>query len=388
MHVVPVADAAPTLISNGFDEAVQFHLSDDFVINAEEDGEVVEVNPDVGLMTVKYKSGKTKTISLKPDIIKNSNSNFYTSNTYKFTHDKVGEKFKKDEPLAYNDKFFNYSKLNGLRYSIGPLTKVAFMSTYNTYEDAGITTEKFNERMKTTITIKDDATFKKTDIILDMVKVGDHVNIGDPLVKFEESVDDDILAGMLSKMNDETADVIESETKGQIKATAAGKIIDIKVSTLVDPSDLSPSLKKIVQGYFNKGKKKIAYLNKYDKEGTIYKSGYLMTDDTEPTKNRYNQLKGYKNIDVLVEFFIEHDDVMKVGDKIAVYGPNKEIISEVVPKGFEPYSEFRPDEDIEVLTSPGTISRRMTIGIVPIMGANKVLIELKRKIADIAKFSS
>lgn len=387
MHLVPVADASPTIISNGFEEALQFHLSNDFVINAEEDGEVVEVNPDVGLMTVKYKSGKTKTISLKPEIIKNSNSNFYTSNTYKFTHDKVGEKFKKDEPLAYNDKFFKYSKLNGLRYSIGPLTKVAFMSTYNTYEDAGITTEKFNERMKTTITVKDDATFKKNDIILKMAKIGDHVNIGDPLVKFEESVDDDTISRMLSKMSQDNADVIDAESKGEIRATAAGKIIDIKVSTLVDPSELSPSLAKIVRSYFNKGKKKISYLNKYDKEGTIMKSGYLMIDDTEPTKSKYGQLKGYKNIDVLIEFFIEHDDLMKVGDKIAVYGPNKEIISEVIPKGYESYSEFRPDEDIEVITSAATVSRRMTIGIVPIAAANKVIIELKRKIADMAKFT-
>ena len=98
-------------------------------------------------------------------------------------------------------------------------------------------------------------------------------------------------------------------------------------------------------------------------------------------------LKGYKDIAVLIEIFIAHDDPMKVGDKIAVYGPNKEIISEVIPEGWEPYSEFRPDEEISVITSPGTIARRMTYGIIPIMAANKVMVELKNKIRDMIKYS-
>jgi hypothetical protein len=77
---------------------------------------------------------------------------------------------------------------------------------------------------------------------------------------------------------------------------------------------------------------------------------------------------------------------MGVGDKVALYGPNKQIISEVIPKGYEPYSEFRPDEEISVLTSPGTIARRMTGSSLAISAAMKVMIELKRKIKDEIKF--
>ena len=36
---------------------MQFHLSDDFVVNAEEDGEVIDYNEEVGFIVVKYKSG-------------------------------------------------------------------------------------------------------------------------------------------------------------------------------------------------------------------------------------------------------------------------------------------------------------------------------------------
>ena len=385
-HVVPVADAAPALISNGYDEAVQFHLSDDFVINADEDGEVVDVNEDLGLIVVKYKSGKTRAINTKPDIVKNSGGGFYMSNQLTPTHVKVGEKFKKDEPLAYHDKYFKYSKMNGLRYSVGPITKVAFMSSYNTYEDAGICTESLAERMKSSMVYLEDSGFKRNNNILNMVKVGDHVNIGDVLIKYDTSVEDNEIAKYLSKLSEENAAILEEETKTDIKTKHAGKVIDIKVYTLLDPSQLSPSLGSIVQKYFDKAISKKDYLNKFDNNDSTMKAGILLTDSTEPIKNRYNTINGRKGIDVLIEIYIEHDDVMGVGDKIALYGPNKQIISQVIPKGWEPYSEFRPDEEISVLTSPGTIARRMTSSILAISAAMKIMVELKHKIKDEIKY--
>lgn len=385
-HVVPVADASPSLVSNGFDEAVQFHLSDDFVINAEEDGEVIDVNEELGFIVVRYKSGKTKAISTKTDVVKNSGGGFYIANQLKPTRTKVGEKFKKDEPLAYHDKYFRYSKMNGLRYAIGPIVKMAIMSSYNTYEDAGICTENLAERMKTSIVYRETGKFKRNNNILSMVKVGDTVNIGDALIKFDVSVEDNELAKYLSKLSEENASILEEETKNEIKTMHAGRIVDIKVYTLLDPSNLSPSLGAIVQQYFDKGNAKRDFLGKYDSSGGVVKAGYMITDSTEPIVNRYNSIKGNKGIDVLIEIFIEHDDVMGVGDKIALYSANKQIISEVIPKGFEPYSESRPDEEISVMTSPGTIARRMTPAVIPISAAMKVQIELKRKIAAEIKY--
>ena len=165
-----------------------------------------------------------------------------------------------------------------------------------------------------------------------------------------------------------------------------GKVIDIKVYTLLDPSQLSPSLGKIVQQYFDKGTSKKDYLEKFDGSPGIMKAGYMLTDSTEPVKNRYNTIKGHKGIDVLIEIYIEHDDVMGVGDKIALYSANKQIISEVIPKGWEPYSEFEPDEEISVFSSPGTIARRMTASTLAISAAFKCMIYLKRKIKKEIKY--
>lgn len=385
-HIVPVKDASPALVSNGYDEAVQFHLSEDFVVNAEEDGKIVDINEELGIMVVEYKSGKNKAININPDVVKNSGGGFYVSNKLVPTKTKVGQTFKKDEPLAYHDKFFKYSEMNGLRYAIGPIVKVGFMSSYNTYEDAGICTYNLAERMQTSVVYKELGKFKKNNNIISMVKVGDHVNIGDVLIKFDQSVEDNDIAKYLSKLSDENRAILEEETKNDIKTSHAGKIIDIKVYTLLDPSNLSPSLGKVVQRYFDKGISKKEYLNKFDQTDSVIKAGYMIKDTTEPIVNRYNSIMGIKGIDVLIEIYIEHDDVMAVGDKIALYSANKQIVSQVIPKGFEPYSEFRPDEEISVLTSPGTIARRMTSSVIAVSSAFKCCIELKRKIQNEIKY--
>lgn len=385
-HIVPVKNASPSLISNGFDEAIQFHLSDDFVINADEDGEVVDVNEELGFIVVKYKSGKHRAININPSIVKNSGGGFYMKNQLTPVYTKVGQKFKKDEPLAYHDRYFKYSELNGLRYAIGPLVKMAFMSSYNTYEDAGFATTKFTEMMKTSIVYEVIGNFKKNNNILEMVKIGDHVGIGDPLVKFDVSTEDNELAKFLSKLSEDNADIVNEEIKSEIKTDHAGTVVDIQVYTLLAPENLSPSLGKIVQQYFDKGKNKKEYLEQFDQSDGVIKAGYLLTDSTEPIQNRYHMIKGSKGVDVRIEFHIEHEDIMGVGDKMALYSANKQITSEVIPEGYEPYSEFRPDEEISVMTSPGTIARRMTPAVINISAAMKCLIELKRKIKEEIKY--
>lgn len=335
---------------------------------------------------VKYKSGKTKAIPLKPEIVKNSGAGFYLSNQLTSVHTKVGEKFKKDEPLAYHSKYFTYSKMNGLRFNIGPLCKVAFCSSYNTYEDAGICTQSLSERMKSSIVYLETGKFKKNHNILSMVKVGDHVNIGDPLIKFDVSVEENELAKYLSKLNEDNAALLEEESKSEIKTMHAGTVIDIKVYTLLAPEALSPSLGKIVQDYFDAAEAKKNYLNQFDNNDSTMKAGYLITDSAEPIHNRYNSIKGNKGIDVLIEIYIEHSDVMGVGDKVALFSANKQIVSELLPESFEPYSEFRPDEEISVITSPGTVARRMTSSSITIAAAGKIMVELKRKIKDNIKY--
>lgn len=65
------------------------------------------------------------------------------------------------------------------------------------------------------------------------------------------------------------------------------------------------------------------------------------------------------------------------------YSALKSVIGEVIPEGLEPYSEFRPNEEISAFIGPAAIMARMTPSIIFTMFGNKVLIELKEKLREI-----
>ena len=122
------------MISNGTDEAIRFHLSSDFVVNADEDGEVIDYDQKTGVLMLKYKSGKTRAIDLSPHIVKNGGGGFFLNNTL-ITNLQVGDKFKKDEALAWHKDFFK-NELN---------KRIDVISQKFTREEIQNNNELFNE---------------------------------------------------------------------------------------------------------------------------------------------------------------------------------------------------------------------------------------------------
>lgn len=61
----------------------------------------------------------------------------------------------------------------------------------------------------------------------------------------------------------------------------------------------------------------------------------------------------------------------------------KNVIGEVLEEGYEPYSEFRPDEEISTFIAPNSILARMTPSILINGFGNKCIIELKRSLRSI-----
>ena len=89
---------------------------------------------------------------------------------------------------------------------------------------------------------------------------------------------------------------------------------------------------------------------------------------------------------ILIEIYIKHKDIIKKGDKISNYAALKGVISHVIEEGQEPWSEFRPDEEVSAFVSPMSILARKTPSVYTALFGNKILIELKRKvIADYFK---
>lgn len=377
-HIVSTEGAQPVLISNGVDELVPAYLTEEFSYVAREDGQVIDIDEDY--MIIQYKSGKKKAINIghKPSF--NSGSGFYVDNKLQ-SNFQVNDKFKQGDVLAYHEKFFSKDSDGIVRMNVGPLAKVAFAGLYSTYEDAGLVTTKMSKKLETRLSMMQSVKISAMDDIESVIKPGTEVEIGDPLVVFglgdtgDKSVDNFLKAFQ----NKDSNDVLDS-AKRVIKAKHAGTVTDVRMYTTKSMDKLSPTLFDIFDEYFKNNIKRRKILDKHDKTDSVYKLDTLYSLPTEPLKG--TTIKG-QTCDVLIEIYIEHADEASVGDKLAIYGASKQVLSEVVPEGMEPYTETRPDEEVSLFVTPSAILKRMIPSLLITASGNKVLVELKRKIKEI-----
>lgn len=297
-HIIPVEKSSPVLISNGAEQVIHYHLSNDFTVVAKKDGEVVEVNKDTGIVVVGYYDEKGKlsefqAIDTNSKVVKNGAGGFYLPNKLVFKL-KKGDKFKKDDILAYHEKFFTDSKINGNRFNIGSLQKVACMSGYATYEDSTFITKKLSIDMTSEIVMQKPVVLGKNANVDYMVKVGDEVKVGDDLIRFETSFEDDSLNKFLRSVGDELKEEIRSLGKTPVKSKYTGVIEDIKIYSTVDLDELSPSLRKIVSDYYEKINKKKKVLEKYDKNDSSFKAGILFTEPVGKVETKDGKVKGHE----------------------------------------------------------------------------------------------
>jgi len=375
-HILPVDDAQPVLISNGLDEIAAAYLSDEFSVMAKENGQVIDLAD--GYMVVQYDSKKRQAIPVNSRYSFNPGSGFYVDNKL-LPNFKKGDKFSKNDILAYHSKFFSKDSTGMVRMNLGPLAKVAFCGTYATYEDAGIMTSKMSKRLGTHVTMCQASKLEATDDIESIVKVGDEIEIGDPLIVFglgdtgDKAVDSFLNAFRDAGSNLDTA-------KRVVRSKHAGVVKDIRIYTNRPLDRLSPSLFEIIDNHFKENIAKRKMLDRYDNSDSVYKMGTLYGAPTRPLSGQ--TIKGIR-CDVLVEIYIEHGDDVSIGDKCVVYAASKQVISEVVPEGLEPYAESAPNEEISMFVSAGSILKRMIPSVVLTAAANKVLINLKSQINNI-----
>lgn len=378
-HIVQTADAAPVLIANGVDELIPAYMTSEFSVVAEEDGSIIDEAD--GYIIAQYKSGKKRAINIGNRYSFAGGSGFCVDNKLLSNFNK-GDKFKKGDILAYHEKYFTKNADGVVRFNLGPIAKIAFAGIYSTYEDAGIMTAKMSKRLETSITMKQTVKLKATDDIDRIVQVGDEVEISDPLIVFglgdtgDKAVDNFLKAFQNSKEDDSMLDTAKRIEKSKY----AGKVVDVRIYTTKSMDKLSPSLFELTNAYFKENKRKRKILDKYEKSNSVYKMETLFDLPTEPMKG--TTIKGITT-DVLVEIYIEHSDDASVGDKCVAYGAAKQIISEVIPEGLEPYSQDDPDEEISMFTAPGSTLRRMIPSLVITATGNKVLINLKRQVEKI-----
>lgn len=377
-HIVPTIAAEPVLISNGVDEIVSSNLTEEFSYVAPEDGSVIDKNEDY--IILQFKSGKKKAINLAHKPSFNSGSGFYVDN-HLITDYEVNDKFKRGDVIAYHERFFTKGIDGVVRMNVGPLAKCVFANIYSTYEDAGLITHKMSKKLGTSLSMMQSVPIDAMDDIESVVKIGDEVEIGDPLIVFgigdtgDKSVDN-----FLKAFQNKDSNSVLDNAKRIVRAKNPGRVFDVRMYTTKSMDKLSPSLYKLLDDYFKKNIQRKKILDKYDKTDSVYKLDTLYTLPTAPLKG--TAIKG-RTCDVLIEIYIEHEDEASVGDKLAMYGASKQVLSEVIPEGLEPYAESDPNEEISLFVSNSGILKRMIPSLVVTASGNKVLVKLKSKMKEI-----
>lgn len=385
-HTIPVKDESPLLVTNGMDSTIQYRTGNDFSVVAKEDGEVIDYDENLQIMVVRYKSGEKQAIDLDTTIAKNGGGGIFLRNQLQ-TSFKKGDKFKKNAILAFDKYFYKDTGLLGNKLTFGTLVKSAIMSHFSTYEDSTWVTSKLSKRMATDVTKCKRVVLGKNANVDYIVHKGDNIKIGDELIRFEASYDDAEMSRLLANVRDDLQEEIVNLGKTRITSHYTGVVEDVIAYPAVDKDELSPSLRKVVNDCQKLTRDRQKFLDKYDdgNRNAAYRIGVLMNKpEGKIEPDRFGKIKGEDVTDsVLLEFYITYHDELSDGDKLTHMTANKATVGYVVPKYFEPYSEFRPNEEISIPLAPSAILQRGTPSIINTVCAYKVLIELKRKCYEI-----
>ena len=384
-HQIPIEKTDKLLVGYGAEKTLPYLLSNDFVFKAKDDGKVVTYSPENKILVLEYTSGEMKgkkdVVDLGESLGKNSGGGFFITNN-KVSDLKIGDKFKKNDILAKNEKYFKGGR-SDTEYTIGNLSKVCIHSGYYTFEDSCLVTDKFGKEMTSYITMMKKVILGVNSNVDYIVKRGQHVETGEPLMKYDQSFTDKESNDFLEKITPEFKDKISEYTKNMPKCKHTGDIVDIRIYWTTDESKFSKSLQKIIKDYKKEVNSKKIFIEKHmgkDNHGEIILRAQEMIDDPSGAGRVKNEPIGEG---MLIEFYIRYKDILGVGDKVASYSAVKSIVGEVVPDHLAPYSDYRKDEPIDCMVGPTSLASRMVNSIYLTMWANKVLIELKRKIGDI-----
>lgn len=380
-HSMRTAKSMPLLITNGADEAMPYICSDTFAYKAKKDGEVIEVTDEY--MIVKYneyipcddkESYINECIDLRENVKKNSDGGFFI--TLKLDTDlKVGDRFKEGQVIAYDRTSFSNKngETDNLSYNLGVLAKVAILNTDEGFEDSTSISPWMSEAMATDVVVEKDKDFSKNTNVYSMVKVGQEVQEGDPLIIFQNSFDEEDANILLKNITD--PEFVSDLGRIKMKSKYTGVIQDIKIYRTCEIEEMSESLQKIVKEYEKKIKaqKKIYEQNKMP-GANLLDPDYKM----EATGIMKNNPDGVK-----IVFYIKYNDKLSVGDKVVAQSANKGVVKNIFPEGLEPFSEHHPEETIHALFAARSFNARMVTSVWTSGAINKCMIELDRQVKEI-----
>lgn len=383
-HQMRVKKSRPNLVTTGMDEALPYMTSDIFSHKFRGfKGKVIDVTNDFiiyetleGTKGVASEKRQMYYVDLRETVMKNSDGGFFV--TVKLDPCvKKGQILNNNDILAYDKS--SYSKAVGtskddnyISYNIGTLIKLGVLITDEAFEDSSIIGEDLSDALTSTYCVEKERALSKDTNIYNIVKKGDTIEEGDPLIVFQNAFEEKDANALLKSIADDDLEAVSDLGRIHVRSKLTGWVQDIKIYRTCEIDELSPSLKKLVTEYEKEIKKTKKLLN----DNGITDTTHLLEPDYKlpPT----GILKGVDN-GVLIKFYLKCEDKMGIGDKLVYNSALKGVIKDVYKRGDEPYTDFRPKEPIDALLTLISVNSRMVTSIILNGALNKGLIELDRK---------
>ena len=374
-HQMRVKRSHPNLITMGMDEALAYMTPDIFAHKFHgKKGKVLEITDNY----IIFEDTDTKVngyIPLKEIVMKNSDGGFFV--IVKLNPNvKKGQILKNNDILAYDRTSYSNSigsdKTDStISYNNGTMAKIAIMPTDEGYEDSAVIDNYLSDSLTSSYCVKKERVLPKDTNIYNLVKKGDPIEEGDPLLVFQNAFEEKDTNALLRSITDDDLEAVSDLGRIQLRSKLSGWIEDIKIYRTCEIDELSPSLKKLVLNNEKEIKKEKDILKKYNVKNTeqILEPDYKLS----PT----GKLKG--TIDgILIEFYIKCEDKMGIGDKLSYNNAIKGVVKKIMKVGDEPTTKFRPNEPIDALLTTSAVNARMVSSIITLGAITKGLIELDR----------
>ncbi|WP_301067335.1 hypothetical protein [uncultured Duncaniella sp.] len=367
-HSMLTEKSSPTLITNGADQAMVHMVSDTYAFKAKANGVVKEVTADYIL--IQYDNGTSDYVDTTDKVEKNSDGGFYVP--MKLDADvKPGQKIKQGDVLAHNPYCFSrkVGESDMLTYQPGLLTKIAIMNTDEGFEDSCSIDTWLSEALASRVIAEVDCAIGPMTNVYDIVKIGQSIQEGEPLIIFQNEFDEKDANILLKNITD--GDMVSDLGRIRKKSKYTGIVKDIKIYRTCEIDELSESLQKIVNEYERGIKAKRAFY----KKNKIHGEQWLEPDHKMEPTGRLKDVDGVKFF-----FYIEYFDQMGIGDKVVAEAANKGVSKYIIPEGDECYSEFRPEEHVHAFFAARSFNARMVCSPWISGAINKTMIELDRRV--------
>lgn len=317
---MPLKEAAPIRVRTGYERMIAHICGKPFATVAKEDGVIADVNEELQIVRVVYKSGKEEFISYAKEFSNNSGHGFYVPQNLQLNNFKKGDKVHKGDVIVYNKDFFIANPEDKqVDMKLGIPTTVAFIESDGNLDDASVVSKEFADKLKMGAGHVITLLLTKDTQIYECVEVGQKVLANEPLMTFDQNPLSDEEVDKYE--NDGLIDVLNVVSRTKPKAKYTGVISDIHVYYKCPISEMSNSMGKYVRKWTKTRNSKHKYTNdsfhfpeskplRNDKVGST-----LLTEET-----------------IVVKVTIEQYHGVGDGDKLFVGSANKSIVSDVIPE--------------------------------------------------------